>query len=395
MGGRELIGIIGLVLILAGIVGFLIMYRRYSSGASPTRSPKVSLDPASLIPPSTRAERQETPSSSVTPARPPASPERPARPDLLARPETPGERPGVSLPRPDETPSRPSVSLPRPEDSPARPSASPPLPVAPGDPAMLPARPVLPSASPDPALPPRPRPLPGSVLSRYAAVGRKFTPSYPDPVTWGALRAVMDEAESFFARGVRMPNTEDAASVDEEIRRLIIDGYILGRVEQRTETASLRFGKASHDPDRDGGRFIELVVKAAKDGWQTGVFSGPIDPDIESVIGDFVQDAARGIAAAGADPADGNDDGVAVALSRACSAGRETALIEGTFLDPTTKRTVVQAIVASSPSALDRIGSELNYRSGDALKIAEKALRLTRDEFRRPNANLVRNERSV
>jgi hypothetical protein len=178
-----------------------------------------------------------------------------------------------------------------------------------------------------------------SVESRYAEVAASFAPTgrstqYPDPVTWTVLRIATDAARNHYASTVASAGNLVAARKlwENEIFRLVVDGYLLGRIEEGTERHRLRFSDFADDLAQETGEFVTLSASYIRAGLELGQFSPKPPSDIMRVMDQFSMDAVGALDDVVATD-DDNRRSLGVALVRAVNLGRQIALIEGFYLN--------------------------------------------------------------
>jgi hypothetical protein len=164
----------------------------------------------------------------------------------------------------------------------------------------------------------------------------------------------MEEAVAAAARTVQVETDDAADIIEEELRRLVIDGYILGRIEQDTEGRNLRFKAPSDVP-----WFVLSATRIMHDGLQRSVFSPALDPETAELLQQFSQDALQSVTAAGGLPAGSDSRSASIALATACGMGREVALLEGLFLDPAERQQLDAILAVIDANAVDRIEQDL------------------------------------
>ena len=183
-----------------------------------------------------------------------------------------------------------------------------------------------------------------SVASRYNEAAAKIGPSgvaeIVDPITWAALLLAVEEwKKAYLTRISFARQAEVAQQVSEnEAFRLVNDGYILGRIENRSEGKAISFsGIADGDPSYEAGEFAFVAAQAIAAGCSDGSFTGPPPSDILKLLNQFALDAGRPLDEYLAE----NDDNFRlVGVANACAAnlGRQVALIEDVYVSPKKRR---------------------------------------------------------
>jgi hypothetical protein len=89
-----------------------------------------------------------------------------------------------------------------------------------------------------------------SAADRYQDVAPTLTRAFYDDATWEILQAAARSMDGYCARTLRFrPGGEPLCG--REVGRLVLDGYVLGRIEARTEKADLTLQLAGlSEPER-------------------------------------------------------------------------------------------------------------------------------------------------
>jgi hypothetical protein len=175
-----------------------------------------------------------------------------------------------------------------------------------------------------------------SVEERYQDVAQRFTPDgYLDAVTWVLLNMVAAAAFEQSRSEVAGPKHGEAVSAfwSQELFRLVIDGYLLGRLEGGTEEQLLRFADTSSGPTLEAVKFLVVargVIAAVLENRQS---SEPSD-DFKPILREFALGAMGRLrnehAAILDDEAEARPFGEAAAS--ALHLGREVAKVESACL---------------------------------------------------------------
>jgi hypothetical protein len=212
-----------------------------------------------------------------------------------------------------------------------------------------------------------------------------------DAVTRVGVRLIIDRTIEQY--GDRVSFAGDASSGrkawEHQIFRMVVDGYVLGRVEKGTETVRLRFPrkKGSADCEELAARFLITAAQIA----EGHVFATPA-PDVREAL---VQLATNGceelldhVAGDGA-----NRGLVEEAMGRAVHRGREIALTEDMYVDPR-MRAIVDRMwreaLAENVQGLQHLQRNL-AKLGIALPVdlRDSFARDARDELRRLGRELL------
>ena len=166
---------------------------------------------------------------------------------------------------------------------------------------------------------------------RYTKFAARFVPSEClDPCTLEMVRLAADDLVALYQQQSPVVETDEAARIwQSEVKRLVFDGYILGRIEDNTEDENFRFDHFGADAWQEAVEFVFVGEQAITRGLQTGSFSGPPPADIAELLALFCQPAIFSLAKHAS-----NSRLIGEALSRAINSGREIALIEGFYFNP-------------------------------------------------------------
>ena len=234
-----------------------------------------------------------------------------------------------------------------------------------------------------------------SVDARYAEVGKSFSPTgtstdYPDPITWAMLRVAVGAARRQIADTVALRTDLPQTSWGNDIFRLVIDGYLLGRIEEGTEGKRLRFSETSTDLPQDVGLFTIVSVRAVAQGLQAGEFSGQAPRAIKRLLEQFAMDALDELM--GSLVPDTTDfRTLGALLARIVHVGREIALMEGIFQDRRKRKKVDEDLARIERDAAQRVRrvvEQLGITQPD--KMAEAITESARNEIRRLGAEIAR-----
>lgn len=183
-----------------------------------------------------------------------------------------------------------------------------------------------------------------SVASKYEEVAASLGPSgiagAADPITWAALRMAIQEWQRVYLPKVTFVIEPDTARkvMGNEAFRLVNDGYILGRIEVKSDGKPVGFsGLVSGDPAYEAGEFAMVAARAIAAGMTTGSFSGPPPSDVSKLLTQFALDAGHPLIDYIADD-DQNFRVLGEANGRAVNLGREIALIEDFYVNPKKRR---------------------------------------------------------
>lgn len=197
-----------------------------------------------------------------------------------------------------------------------------------------------------------------SAAKRYEEMGPVLTPDFCDPATLSAIDSATAAVISYCGEAARFrPGSE--LTWQPEIKRLVMDGYFLGRVEEGTEKDRLRFSAAELKVGELEKLFTILCIGAVKNATSGEVFTAtaPHDREIEQMLRGFCEQSARTVLeSVGEDEVGGVDwRRFGSVASASIHLGREIALVEGYFLNPK-KRKQLNAVL----QAVRDVGNEWN-----------------------------------
>ncbi len=199
-----------------------------------------------------------------------------------------------------------------------------------------------------------------TAAERYSKVAEQFVPiADVDPVTWALLRlATSDLLARYEQEGVVVDNATAVDVWQSEARRLIVDGYLLGRIEHQTEGQALRFVDLSSDLAYEAAEFGLVIDRAITAGLESGSFSGPPPSDVGELLGSFAHQAVAALV-------EHADDArtLGEALGRAVHLGREIALMEGFYLSPKHRDALLEmraSFTEDEKHALENIAERLS-----------------------------------
>jgi len=131
-------------------------------------------------------------------------------------------------------------------------------------------------------------------LNRYDKVAAQFRPAEDlDPCTWELVRLARDQLLLKYEQDSPVADSVDSIRQwQNEIFRLLLDGFLLGRIEDNNEGNHLYFDQLG-----DGGltqviEFALVVDGAITGGVQSGYFSTRPPSDIAELLRSFVQHAS-------------------------------------------------------------------------------------------------------
>lgn len=175
-----------------------------------------------------------------------------------------------------------------------------------------------------------------SVVQRYRKLGPLHLPSFCDKATCAVIEAAVSEMIKYSTHAVGFRPELEAVS-RQEIRQLVLDGYVIGRIEEETEREILRFSTAQliiSEPEEIFKLICSGAVKVAASP-EPFTATMPRNKDISQLLGNFAREAAASVADAGSDEDEGAEwRRFGSILSAAIHLGREIALIGGYFLNP-------------------------------------------------------------
>ncbi len=180
-----------------------------------------------------------------------------------------------------------------------------------------------------------------SAVQRYEELGGIQLSSYCDQPTYLMLEKASVDAIAYCDRVVGFPPGKEAVW-QPAVRRLVVDGYFLGRVEEKTEKDSLRFSTAALNIDEPEKVFALLCIGTIKDATSGERFTAtaPRDQEIGEMLRSFSKESGAVVLES---IGDGDDDPSMESvdwkrfgsmLSASIHLGREIAINEGYFLNP-------------------------------------------------------------
>ncbi len=172
-----------------------------------------------------------------------------------------------------------------------------------------------------------------SVEERYKDVAQRFTPDgYLDAVTWVLLNMVAAAAFEQSRTKVAGPEDDEAVSAfwSQVLFELVIDGYLLGRLEDGSEEQLLRFADASSGATLESVTFLVVARGVIAAALENGQFSEPTD-DFKPILREFALGAMGRLRNEHAAILDNESEArpFGEAAARALHLGREVAKIEG------------------------------------------------------------------
>jgi hypothetical protein len=209
-----------------------------------------------------------------------------------------------------------------------------------------------------------------------------------DAVTRAGVRLVIDRTIEQY--GDRVSFAGDAGvgrkAWEHQIFRLVIDGYVLGRVEKGTETVRLRFPrkKGNANCEELAGRFLLISSQIA----ENDVFSTP-SADVREALVQLAVNGCEELAEHVVD--DGaNWRAVEEAMGRAVHRGREIALSEDMYVD-SKKRGLIEKVWSEALSEnLRRLQDLQRSLEKQGIALPEGSLlREARDGLRRLGRELL------
>lgn len=242
-----------------------------------------------------------------------------------------------------------------------------------------------------------------SVASRYEEAGAALGPSgvaeLADPVTWAALLLARDEIRRAYLPAMSaLINTDDAKQIwENEIFRLLNDGYLLGRIEAKSEGRTLSFsGIADADPAYEAGEFAAVAAQAISIAVTSdGTFSEPPSSEVDKLLKRFASDAGR-LLLESLDLTAGNqaEEETLLAQSRlsgeanirTVQVGREIALREDFYVNPEKRRDLLRVrerIQAEGHLEFEKIRLELKFGLETPSDWAAQMMRKVYDEIAR------------
>lgn len=179
-----------------------------------------------------------------------------------------------------------------------------------------------------------------ALLKRYARIAASFSPDgkttdYPDQITWGALRLANQEWLDYYdTKLVFSAATDRRILLGGEGMRLVIDGYILSRIENGTENRLMRFALVASDRYYEAGEFALVAASAIIAGVHNGRFLKKPASGVAKVLRRFALDACENVLDNIVDMTDDNARTTGEAFNRAVNLGREVAIMEDFYLNP-------------------------------------------------------------
>ena len=213
-----------------------------------------------------------------------------------------------------------------------------------------------------------------TVADRYERIAASFSPDgrntdYPDQVTWAALRLAHQQWLAYYADKIDMASGNDPRRLlGNEALRLIIDGYILGRIENGSEERLMRFALVGTDKRYEAGEFALASAGAISDGVLRGKFSQKPHAAVSLYLREFAMDAA-GRVFDQVKTADENVRIVGEAFGRAVNVGRELAFTEEFYLNPKKRSMLLKIRERIRKEELHRLRQIQDELAGDGLNL--------------------------
>lgn len=166
---------------------------------------------------------------------------------------------------------------------------------------------------------------------RYAKAAGRFDPSEDlDPCTLELVRFARDQLLVRYEQGSSIVESDDPIKLwQNEIFRLLLDGFLLGRIEDNNEGKHLIFDQLEGGGLLETVEFALIADGAITVGVQSGYFSSRPTSDTAELLRSFVLQASRSLF----DKAT-NSRLMGEALGRAVNMGRQIALLEGYYFVP-------------------------------------------------------------
>ena len=188
-----------------------------------------------------------------------------------------------------------------------------------------------------------------SAAQRYKEIGGILMPEFCDPTTYSIIESAAVEVIMYCHAVVNFtPGMEPVWH--REIKRLVMDGYLLGRVEEGTEKDRLRFSTAGlkiNDPEKVFRVLCIGTVKHATSG-EPFTATAPRDKEIAQLLRSFAEQAILTVLESIPEDDDAGEDEnwkrFGAVVSACIHLGRQIALYEGFFLNPK-KRTELDRVI--------------------------------------------------
>lgn len=166
---------------------------------------------------------------------------------------------------------------------------------------------------------------------RYSELAAGFQPSRDlDPCTLELMRLARDKLLVKCGQDTPIVNSKESIDLwQNEIFRLLIDGFLAGRIEDNREREYPRFDQLDGGGLLDMLEFALIADRATTRGIETGYFSSQPSPQIGELLRSFVLQAASALF-----DHTSNSHRMGEALGKAVNIGREIALLEGYYFIP-------------------------------------------------------------